>query len=80
MIEFFSSRQNARSLEESLKLIYLQAFSMNGWRLRSHQQYGLGGTPLAEAIFCAREIVEEAMKITETICIYTNSNLTIEEL
>jgi ATP-dependent HslUV protease subunit HslV len=28
----------------------------------------------------AREIVEEAMKITESICIYTNSNITIEEL
>ena len=28
----------------------------------------------------AREIVEEAMKITESICIYTNSNLTMEEL
>ncbi|MBT6409261.1 MAG: HslU--HslV peptidase proteolytic subunit, partial [Nitrospina sp.] len=28
----------------------------------------------------AREIVEEAMKITESICIYTNSNVTIEEL
>ena len=63
LIEFFSSRQNARSLEESLKLIYLQAFSMNGWRLRSHQQYGLGGTPLAEAIFCAREIVEELKRV-----------------
>ena len=28
----------------------------------------------------AREIVEKAMDIAETICIYTNSNLTIEEL
>ncbi len=28
----------------------------------------------------ARQIVEEAMKITQSICIYTNSNLTIEEL
>lgn len=28
----------------------------------------------------AREIVEEAMKITESICIYTNSNITIVEL
>ncbi len=28
----------------------------------------------------ARQIVEEAMKITESICIYTNSNVTIEEL
>ncbi len=28
----------------------------------------------------AREIVKEAMKITESICIHTNSNITIEEL
>jgi ATP-dependent HslUV protease, peptidase subunit HslV len=28
----------------------------------------------------AREIVKEAMDITQTICIYTNSNITIEEL
>ncbi len=28
----------------------------------------------------ARQIVEESMKITESICIYTNSNLTVEEL
>ncbi len=28
----------------------------------------------------ARQIVEEAMKITQSICIYTNANLTIEEL
>jgi len=28
----------------------------------------------------AREIVEEAMRITASICIYTNENITIEEL
>ena len=28
----------------------------------------------------ARQIVEEAMKIAESICIYTNGNLTIEEI
>ncbi|PIQ99203.1 MAG: HslU--HslV peptidase proteolytic subunit [Nitrospinae bacterium CG11_big_fil_rev_8_21_14_0_20_45_15] len=28
----------------------------------------------------AKEIVKEAMDITQTICIYTNSNITIEEL
>ena len=28
----------------------------------------------------AREIVEKAMDITQSICIYTNSNLTLEEL
>ena len=28
----------------------------------------------------ARQIVEEAMKVAGSICVYTNSNLTIEEL
>jgi len=28
----------------------------------------------------AREIVEEAMNIAQSVCVYTNSNLTIEEL
>ncbi|MDP2278837.1 MAG: HslU--HslV peptidase proteolytic subunit, partial [Nitrospirota bacterium] len=28
----------------------------------------------------AREIVEKSMKIASNICIYTNDNLTIEEL
>jgi ATP-dependent HslUV protease, peptidase subunit HslV len=35
---------------------------------------------IAHSNLSAREIVEEAMKITETICIYTNAHLTIEEL
>ena len=35
---------------------------------------------VAHSNLSAREIVEEAMKITETICIYTNAHLTIEEL
>ena len=35
---------------------------------------------VAHSDLSAREIVEEAMKITEPICIYTNSHLTIEEL
>ncbi|HIB42462.1 MAG TPA: HslU--HslV peptidase proteolytic subunit, partial [Nitrospina sp.] len=28
----------------------------------------------------AREIVEESMDIAQSVCVYTNSNLTIEEL
>ena len=35
---------------------------------------------VAHSDLSARQIVEESMKITESICIYTNSNLTIEEL
>ena len=35
---------------------------------------------LKHSKFSAREIVEEAMDIAQSICVYTNSNLTIEEL
>ena len=46
---------------------------------------GMFATAAAKALvqhsdLSARKIVEESMKITESICIYTNSNLTIEEL
>ncbi len=46
---------------------------------------GMFATAAAKALvkhssLSAREIVEEAMRITESICIYTNSNVTIEEL
>ncbi|MEK7850594.1 MAG: ATP-dependent protease subunit HslV [Deltaproteobacteria bacterium] len=32
------------------------------------------------SVLGAREVVEEAMKIASDICIYTNSNITVEEL
>jgi len=46
---------------------------------------GMFATAAAKALvqhsdLSARQIVEESMKITESICIYTNSNLTLEEL
>ena len=63
LLEFFSSRQNPRSLEESLRLVYLQAFAMNSWSMRIHQEYNLGGTPLAEAIYCARDIVDDMKRV-----------------
>ena len=66
LFEFFSSRQNKQSLEKSMQLVYLQVFSMNGYRLSSCTKYALGGTPLAEAIYCTREIVAQ-MKKTERV-------------
>ena len=33
LLEFFSSRQNAKSLEKSMQLVYTQVFAMGGWRL-----------------------------------------------
>ena len=63
LFEFLSSRQNAKSLERSLMYLYLQAFSINGHRLSSCQKYGLGGTPLAEAVLCSRELVRKMKRV-----------------
>ncbi len=63
LLEFFSSRQNAKSLEKSMQLVYAQVFAMNGWRLGCFQEYNLGGTPLAEAVYCTRQIVAHMKKV-----------------
>jgi|TARA_B100000073_G_scaffold223166_1_gene185931 hypothetical protein len=63
LFEFFSSRQNKQSLEKSMQLVYLQVFAMNGYRLRSCPRYALGGTPLAEAVYCTRQIVAQMKKV-----------------
>jgi hypothetical protein len=66
LFEFFSSRQNKQSLEKSMQLVYTQVFAMNGYRLNYNGTYGLGGTPLAEAIYCTRDIVD-TMKRVESV-------------
>ena len=63
LFEFFSSRQNAKSLEESMKLVYLQAFAMGGYRIAYCYKYSLGGTPLSEAIYLTRGIVADMKKV-----------------
>ncbi|AIX40071.1 peptidase [Synechococcus phage ACG-2014a] len=66
LLELFSSRQNAKSLEKSMQLVYTQVFSMNGYRLSHLPEYTLGGTPLAEAVYCTRQIVA-SMKRVENV-------------
>ena len=63
LLEFFSSRQNAKSLEKSMQLVYTQVFAMGGWRLSYLSEYTLGGTPLAEAVYCTRNIVSTMKKV-----------------
>jgi len=46
-----------------MKLLYTQVFAMNGYRLNYSQEYGLGGTPLAEAMMCTRKIVAELKRV-----------------
>ena len=63
LFEFFSSRQNAKSLEKSMQLVYTQVFAMGGWRLNHYSPYTLGGTPLAEAVYCTRSIVNSIKRV-----------------
>ena len=63
LLEFFSSKQNARSLEKSMELVYLQAFAMNNGRLCYDRDYTLGGTPLDCAVLCSRQLVEKLKKV-----------------
>ena len=66
LFEFLSSRQNNQSLERSMKALYLQVFSINNWTLSASNTYGLGGTPLAEAIYCAKDLVAQ-IKMQEKV-------------
>ncbi|AET72799.1 gp150 [Synechococcus phage S-CAM8] len=63
LFEFFSSRQNQQSLEKSMQLVYTQVFAMGGWRISHLSEYTLGGTPLAEAVYCTRSIVNTMKKV-----------------
>lgn len=63
LFEFFSSRQNAKSLEESMKFVYLQVFAMAGARISYCSKYTLGGTPLSEAVYLTRAIVSNMKKV-----------------
>ena len=66
LLEFFSSRQNTKSLEKSMKYVYCQAHGMGRGGLGYMHEYTLGGTPLAEAIICAPAIVDRLRK-TENV-------------
>jgi hypothetical protein len=46
-----------------MKLVYMQAFAMGGYRINYFHPYGLGGTPLAEAMMCTRDIVDTLKKV-----------------
>jgi hypothetical protein len=63
LLELLSSRQNKQSLEKSMQLVYTQVFAMNGYRISCCQEYNLGGTPLAEAVYCTRQIVAQMKKV-----------------
>jgi len=63
LFEFFSSRQNSKSLEKSMQLVYTQVFAMCGYRLTHYSPYTLGGTPLAEAVYLTNNIVNSIKRV-----------------
>ena len=58
LLEFLSSQQRTKELEESMKYLFLQASSFHGSYLQYYTPLGLGGTPLAEALYAARQLVD----------------------
>jgi len=66
LLEFLSSKQRTKELEESMKYLFLQANSFHCSQLQYFQPLGLGGTPLAEAVYAARQLVDD-MKRTEKV-------------
>ena len=64
LLEFFSSRQNAKSLDKSLKLLWTQVQGMGYGSVCTYmQKYTLGGTPLGEAVMCAPKLVEKLKQV-----------------
>ena len=64
LLEFFSSRQNAKSLDKSLKLLWTQVQGMGYGSVCTYmQKYTLGGTPLGEAVMCAPKLVERLKQV-----------------
>ena len=67
LLEFFSSQMNSKKLDKQLQNIWLHSKAMTHYGYYSyHKDYGLGGTPLAEAIMCMRQVVSE-MKSVEKV-------------
>ena len=63
LLEFFSSRQSGKSLEKSMELVFTHVFAMGGYRIPTYSPYGLGGTPLPEAVYCTRQIVDTLKRV-----------------
>jgi len=76
LFEFFSSKMSPRLLDEQMKLVWAQCYSVSsGFHHHGgHWFYGLGSTPLAEAVMCTPYIVkqfkrEENIQKVNVICL-----------
>ena len=63
LLEFFSSKQNAKSLDKSMEYVYYQASAMSHRFMNYMEEYTLGGTPLVDAILCSRYLVDRLKRV-----------------
>ena len=67
LLEFFSSKMNAKQLDKQMKNVWAQCWDQCNWSAhRSVPEYNLGGTPLGEATMCMREAVKQ-LKLVDKV-------------
>ena len=67
LLEFFSSKMNAKQLDKQMQFIWAQSYDQTHYTSHhSIPEFGLGGTPLAEATICMREAVKQ-MKAVDKV-------------
>ena len=64
LLEFFSSKMNAKQLDMQMQFVWAQAWGIGHYAGHgAFGQYTLGGTPLGEATICMREAVKQMKAI-----------------
>ena len=65
LLQLFTSKMKRQQLDEQMKLVWTQCYGMSSVYYVRHgflSEYSLGGTPLAEAVICTRDIVKNFTK------------------
>ena len=66
LLQLFTSKMKKQQLDEQMKYIWAQCWGMASSYFVRHgylREYSLGGTPLAEAVMCTRDIVKQFTKV-----------------
>ena len=67
LLELFSSKMNAKQLDKQMQYVWAQSYDQTHYTSHhSIPEFGLGGTPLAEATICMREAVKQ-MKAVDKV-------------
>ncbi|AIX14724.1 peptidase [Synechococcus phage ACG-2014d] len=60
LFEFFSSKMKSKELDLMMKYVWAQVWNMHrSFGVPMNPRYGLGGTPLADAVICTPDVVKK---------------------